>query len=113
MRNINTYLGMTAPISLAGPDKEDVERTAALVQALEPHGCFESELELNKRMEVLSRLNTLVKDWIKEVSIEKNMPKEVADTVGGHVYTFGSYRLGTTYFEIIHFIITLFACSFF
>ena len=54
------YLGMTAPISLASPDSADMERTKALEKALEPHGVFESEQELNHRMEVLARLNELV-----------------------------------------------------
>lgn len=93
-QKVNTYLGMTAPISLAGPDAADNERTEALVRALEPHGCFETDSELNHRMEVLAKLNTLVKTWIRDISVEKNMPPSVADTVGGHVYTFGSYRLG-------------------
>jgi len=90
----NKHLGMTAPISLAGPDKGDEERTAKLVQALEPHGCFETADELNHRMNVLGQLNALVKQWIKDVSLDKNMPIQVAETVGGNVYTFGSYRLG-------------------
>jgi poly(A) polymerase len=88
------YLGMTAPISLAAPEPTDIERTKALEKALEPHGVFESESELNHRMEVLARLNELVKQWIKDLSIEKSMPPNLAETVGGHVYTFGSYRLG-------------------
>ena len=95
MAKVNTYLGMTVPISLDGPKTQDVERTQALIKALEPHGCFESESELSHRMEVLATLNTLIKDWIKDLSIEKNMPADVAETIGGHVYTFGSYRLGT------------------
>ena len=45
-------------------------------------------------MEVLSRMNSLVKNWIRDLSIEKNMPANLAETVGGSVYTFGSYRLG-------------------
>jgi len=94
MAKVNTYLGMTVPISLDGPKTQDVERTQALIKALEPHGCFESESELSHRMEVLATLNTLIKDWIKDLSIEKNMPADVAETIGGHVYTFGSYRLG-------------------
>ena len=88
------YLGMTAPISLALPEQGDIKRTKALEKALEPHGVFESEIELNHRMEVLARLNQLVKQWIKDLSLEKGMPPSVAETVGGHVYTFGSYRLG-------------------
>ena len=93
-KTVNHYLGMTAPISLANPEPADQERTKELVKALEPYGCFESEDELTHRMEVLANLNTLVKTWIKDLSVEKNMPREVAETVGGHVYTFGSYRLG-------------------
>lgn len=45
--------------------------------------------------QVLAKLNTLVKDWIKKESLEtRNMPSSLAETVGGNVYTFGSYRLG-------------------
>ena len=43
---------MTAPISLNQPDQSDLDRTASLVKALEPHGCFEGELEMTHRMEV-------------------------------------------------------------
>jgi len=45
-------------------------------------------------MEILSKLNSLVKEWIRESSIKRNMPPNVADQVGGKIYTFGSYRLG-------------------
>ena len=43
---------MTAPISLTHPDQADRDRTASLVKALEPHGCFEGEQEMTHRMEV-------------------------------------------------------------
>ena len=45
-------------------------------------------------MEVLSKLNSLVKEWITELSVSKNMPQNIAEQVGGKIYTFGSYRLG-------------------
>ena len=45
-------------------------------------------------MEVLSKVNMLVKRWIKEVSISQNMPVNIAENVGGKIFTFGSYRLG-------------------
>ena len=48
----NGYLGMTAPISWAGPDKSDEERTKKLIEALQPHGCYETPEELGHRMEV-------------------------------------------------------------
>ena len=45
-------------------------------------------------MEILSKLKSLVKEWIREVGISRNMPESVANSVGGKIYTFGSYRLG-------------------
>lgn len=87
-------LGMTSAISLAVPKQEDIQRTADLEKALEPFNVIENEQELNHRMEILAKLNTLVKQWIKDASITKNMPEQVATKLGGKIYTFGSYRLG-------------------
>eukprot|EP00088_Acartia_fossae_P040415 TRINITY_DN4209_c0_g1_i9.p1 TRINITY_DN4209_c0_g1~~TRINITY_DN4209_c0_g1_i9.p1 ORF type:complete len:630 (-),score=201.37 TRINITY_DN4209_c0_g1_i9:369-2258(-) len=87
-------LGMTAPISAAGPEQKDLDLTKQLEDALRPHDVFESDEELNHRLSVLSQLNDLVKQWVKDVSVEKSMPENVATTVGGKVFTFGSYRLG-------------------
>lgn len=87
-------LGMTSAISLAMPKPEDIERSKDLERTLEPYNVFESEQELNHRMEILAKLNTLVKQWVKDTSIAKNMPEQMAEKLGGKIYTFGSYRLG-------------------
>lgn len=87
-------LGMTSAISLAGPRPEDLQKTEELRKALEPYKVFETEEELNHRMEILAKLNTLVKQWVKEISLAKNMPEAAAEKLGGKIYTFGSYRLG-------------------
>ncbi|CRK87693.1 CLUMA_CG001484, isoform A [Clunio marinus] len=87
-------LGMTSAISLAGPKPEDIQKTADLEKFLEPFNVFENENELNLRMEILGKLNELVKQWVKDVSISKNMPEQMAEKVGGKIFTFGSYRLG-------------------
>lgn len=87
-------LGMTSAISMAMPKPEDIQRTEELAECLKPYNVFESEAELNHRMEILAKLNTLVKSWIKDVSISKNMPEQMAEKLGGKIYTFGSYRLG-------------------
>lgn len=87
-------LGMTSAISLAPPKPEDHIQTTELQKTLEPYNVFETESELNHRMEILAKLNALVKEWIKKVSISKNMPPTLADKLGGKIYTFGSYRLG-------------------
>ncbi|XP_053976730.1 poly(A) polymerase type 3 isoform X1 [Hylaeus volcanicus] len=92
-RNLRT-LGMTSAISVAEPKPSDLTRTNELREALKPYNVFESEEELNHRMEILSKLNTLVKQWIRDTSIARNMPPNVAELVGGKIYTFGSYRLG-------------------
>lgn len=87
-------LGMTSAISLAVPKVEDIQRTTDLERALEPFNVIETEQELNHRMEILAKLNTLVKQWVKDVSVSKNMPEQMAEKLGGKIYTFGSYRLG-------------------
>ncbi|XP_076751014.1 poly(A) polymerase hiiragi isoform X3 [Xylocopa sonorina] len=92
-KNLRT-LGMTSAISVAEPKPSDLNRTNELKEALKPYNVFESEEELNHRMEILSKLNALVKQWIRDTSIARNMPPNVAEQVGGKIYTFGSYRLG-------------------
>lgn len=87
-------LGMTSAISMAGPKPEDLERTRDLEKSLESFNAFESEADLNHRMEILAKLNVLVKSWVREVSIANNIPPQVAENLGGKIYTFGSYRLG-------------------
>lgn len=86
--------GVTSPISTAGPKPVDIQRTKELEESLKQYGLFESDMELDHRMEVLSKINELVKQWIRDVSIKKNMPPSVAERVGGKICTFGSYRLG-------------------
>uniref|UniRef100_A0A182QW87 Poly(A) polymerase n=1 Tax=Anopheles farauti TaxID=69004 RepID=A0A182QW87_9DIPT len=87
-------LGMTSAISTAEPKPEDIQKTKELEKSLEPYNVFEAEEELNHRMEILAKLNTLVKQWVRDVSVAKNMPEAMAEKLGGKIYTFGSYRLG-------------------
>ncbi|KAL4704665.1 hypothetical protein ACJJTC_016609 [Scirpophaga incertulas] len=92
--NMASSLGMTAPISIAGPKPIDIERTNELKDCLVPFGVFESEAEMHHRMEVLGALHRLVRQWIRNESLRKNMPSIVTDSAGGKIYAFGSYRLG-------------------
>ncbi|KAK3873200.1 hypothetical protein Pcinc_021769 [Petrolisthes cinctipes] len=88
-------LGMTSAISLAKPKPSDFEHTRELEDYLRQALMFEKDSELNHRFDVLRKLNALVTSWIKDVSINvKNMPPQIAETVGGKICTFGSYRLG-------------------
>lgn len=89
------YPGVTGPLSLTEPKAHDLELTDKLVEALKPHNVFESEAELNHRLEVLAKINDLMRAWIKDVSRQKNnIPENLIDTFGGKVFTFGSYRMG-------------------
>ncbi|XP_018332903.1 poly(A) polymerase type 3 [Agrilus planipennis] len=92
-QNKSTF-GMTSAISMALPKPSDITKTAELEEALKPFDVFETDQELNHRMVVLGKLYSLVKQWIKDLSIARNMPESVAENVGGKIYTFGSYRLG-------------------
>ncbi|XP_028164975.1 poly(A) polymerase type 3-like [Ostrinia furnacalis] len=94
-QNLKT-LGMTSAISMAGPKPIDIEKTNELKESLVPFNVFESEDEMHHRMEVLGSLHRLVRQWIRDESLRKNMPPNVAETVGGNIYTFGSYRLGVS-----------------
>lgn len=75
------YYGVTSPISLAEPKQADVKLSKDLEAAMKPHGMFETVQELTHRMEILSKLDFLVKEWVKEVSIQKSIPPSVADHV--------------------------------
>ncbi|XP_013786442.1 poly(A) polymerase type 3-like isoform X2 [Limulus polyphemus] len=87
-------LGVTSPINTASPKPIEIQRTKELEESLKQYGLFETDDELTHRMEVLGKINQLVKDWIKEVSLRKNLPLNVAESIGGKIFTFGSYRLG-------------------
>ncbi|KAF2888378.1 hypothetical protein ILUMI_17795 [Ignelater luminosus] len=83
-------VGVSSPISRAFPKPSDLRKTAELQEALKPFDVFESEKEMNHRIEVLRKLNSLVKRWIKDISIAKNMPEIVAENVGGRVQSKGA-----------------------
>ncbi|CAF1167268.1 unnamed protein product [Adineta ricciae] len=86
--------GITPPVSVKGPDPSDCIATDSLEETLRSYNYFESDAELSHRVEVMAKLDALVRKWIRNVSIAKNVPSEIADAVGGGVHTFGSYRLG-------------------
>lgn len=86
--------GVSVPLSTEYPTLKDKELTDKLEETLKKYSVFESDSELRHRMDVLHKINSLFKDWIKKISMSKNMPEELAEKVGGKVCTFGSFRLG-------------------
>lgn len=84
---------------LTGPKPSDVVNTVQLKDSLVSHGVFESEAEMHHRIEVLGSLHRLVRQWIRDECTRKHMPQSAAKNVGG-LYTFGSYKLGVSGFEL-------------
>ena len=93
-RAVNRSYGVSDPLSVEYPALKDKELTDKLKESLRKYNVFESDTDLRHRMDVLKRINQLFTEWIKQISISKNMPEEVAEKVGGKVCTFGSFRLG-------------------
>jgi poly(A) polymerase len=93
MSSLKAY-GVSVAVSMKPPDPKDVDLTKKLEEHLKQYNVFESESELRHRMDVLHKINGFFKEWIKKISILKNIPEEQAEQVGGMVCTFGSFRLG-------------------
>jgi poly(A) polymerase len=86
--------GVSQPISMEPPTKAELQLTQKLEEELRTKNVYETEGELEIRLEVLRRINALVKAWVKRVSVEKGLPPEQVEKAGGKLFTFGSYRLG-------------------
>ena len=65
-----TY-GITSPVSNAGPSENDINCAKSLVETIAPFGVFEDKDEVDQRLAVLGKLNTLVKQFVRRVSEEK------------------------------------------
>ena len=63
--------GVSVPLSTEFPTIKDKELTDKLEETLKKYSVFESDSELRHRMDVLHKINTLFKDWIKQISISK------------------------------------------
>ncbi|GAA5908182.1 polynucleotide adenylyltransferase PAP1 [Sporobolomyces salmoneus] len=88
------YLGVTPPISTSAPTARDLEITATLIQELKDRGIYEGAEEGRNREMVLGRLNTLVKQFVYQSSLNHGLSEAKAREAGGKIFTFGSYRLG-------------------
>ncbi|KAI3692644.1 hypothetical protein L6452_32465 [Arctium lappa] len=82
------------PISYAGPTEVDVQRNALLEKLLMDSGIYESAEETARREEVLSRLDKIIKDWVKQLTHQKGYTEKMVEEANGILRTFGSYRLG-------------------
>ncbi|ODV92333.1 hypothetical protein CANCADRAFT_56050 [Tortispora caseinolytica NRRL Y-17796] len=86
--------GVTPPISTALPTEQEKKLNEALIAELKAQGTFESESENKKRIAILNRLQEMVEEFVRTVSLKKKMTESMAKDAGGKIFTFGSYRLG-------------------
>ncbi|KAJ7958840.1 nuclear poly(a) polymerase [Quillaja saponaria] len=86
--------GITKPISLAGPTEADLHRNMELEKLLVDSGLYESKEESAKREEVLSRLDQIVKSWVKQLTLQRGYTDQMVEDANALIITFGSYRLG-------------------
>lgn len=61
MSMVKKKLGVTNPISIAGPTESDLQRSLELEKFLVDSGLYESKEEAAQREEILSQINQL---WI-------------------------------------------------
>ncbi|KAI6779511.1 Poly(A) polymerase-like protein [Emericellopsis cladophorae] len=77
-------LGVTPPIKSDLPTREELDRTAALLE----------ELKRQKTEQVLSSLESICNEFVKRVAREKDPENELLiRNAIGRVFTYGSYRL--------------------
>uniref|UniRef100_A0A669C5W2 Poly(A) polymerase n=1 Tax=Oreochromis niloticus TaxID=8128 RepID=A0A669C5W2_ORENI len=88
-----TY-GLTGPISEDLPEEENLIQTRKLLDTMKSYNVYENNLEFEHRERVFRRLESLFRDWLKEICIEMNVPEVVTEKVGGKIFPFGSYHLG-------------------
>ena len=50
--------------------------------------------EQQRRINILSTITSIFRDWVRSVCLSKHLPVEVANAAGGQIFTSGSYRLG-------------------
>ena len=110
--NLDSYLGVTPPISMDESTPKEKEVTISLMEELRRQNIFESEEESRTRHDVyveslsfwslilwyrevvLGRVAALVKKFVRKVSLARGLSEVAADAAGGEIFTFGSYRLG-------------------
>jgi poly(A) polymerase Pap1 len=66
-----TQYGVSPPICIKPPSERDLRITRELEEYMKKCGLFESDLDMQRRLEVLRKINAMVKKWVKEVSVDK------------------------------------------
>ena len=85
----------TSVVYASPPSPEDILLNTQLNSLLLSLDNFESEEEGRRRKVVLGKISELFRDWCYQKILKKpGMNEEMAQSAGGKIFTFGSYRLG-------------------
>ena len=95
------FFGITPPVSTRQPEPLEIVANEKLIETLTDYDQYEAPEEAQKRYYiidisqiVLGKLHLLFREFVKTTSIKNGLPIQLANEVGGKIFTFGSYRLG-------------------
>ncbi|XP_062415561.1 poly(A) polymerase type 3-like [Pungitius pungitius] len=88
------WYGISAPISEDQPGEDQLILTEQLVETLVTCDAFVDDSKVQRRENVVKKLESLFKEWLKEICKELNVPDLLTEKVGGKIFTIGSYYLG-------------------
>ncbi|KAJ7661167.1 Poly(A) polymerase central domain-containing protein [Mycena rosella] len=91
---LDSFLGVTPPISTSESNEREREITVSLLEELRCQDISVSEEEARKREIVLDRVASLVKKFVRSVFLSHGLSEAEASAAGGKIFTFGAYRLG-------------------
>jgi poly(A) polymerase len=102
--------GMTKPISEQPPNEADLKLNDKLIAYLKDTNNFESPKGMDNRYacdsavplspadslrsKVLQHIQKVAEEFMRRVARAKKLPEAVVNSLGGRVFTFGSYQLG-------------------
>ncbi|KAF9801521.1 hypothetical protein SFRURICE_006766, partial [Spodoptera frugiperda] len=72
----------------------ELKKSNSLEKCLIPYGVLETRRDSERRLMVLGTLHQVWRQWVREESLRKGLSVLEAESVGGNVFPFGSYRLG-------------------
>jgi poly(A) polymerase Pap1 len=70
-QSLTPKYGVSPPICIKFPNERDLRLTKELEDYLRKCGLYETDTDMQRRLEVLRKINTMVKKWVKTVSQDK------------------------------------------
>ena len=70
-QSLTPQYGVSPPICVKFPTERDLRLTKELEDYLRKCGLYETDADMQRRLEVLRKINTMVKKWVKTVSQDK------------------------------------------